>query len=189
MGNISQLTLSTLADNFVVVHTNEYDTALESKYKTEFVTIAMEYYQLLTGRSLTVNFTDRSVGAPGVTQALISFFLRIDYKASNNARRCLTFVKNESASSQPDLKKTRSTLTIGIATGLPKDTGTLLSLRSPAFVSNTHSRCLLPQILLHPTTTLEQPLLEEVISGPQAGAEEEEGVAEVAWPVLVQNSL
>ena len=48
---------------------------------------------------------------------------RINYKGSNNAQRSLTFTKNESATSQPDLKKTRSTLTIGIATGLPKDTG------------------------------------------------------------------
>jgi len=59
LGNIQQLSLSTLADNFVVVHVGEYDTALESKYKTEFITILMENYQLTTGRSLNVNFTDR----------------------------------------------------------------------------------------------------------------------------------
>jgi len=105
LSNISQLSLSTLADNFVVVHVPEYDTALECKYKTEFVTILMENYQLSTGRTLNVNFNDR-----------------INYKGSNGAQRVLSFQKNESASSQPDLKKTRSTLTVGIASGLPKDT-------------------------------------------------------------------
>jgi len=105
LSSITQLSLSTLQDNFVVVHVPEYDLALESKYKTEFVVILVEYHQLLTGRSLNTTFSDR-----------------ITFKHSNGAQRTLVFAKNESATSQPDLKKTRSTLNIGIATGLPKET-------------------------------------------------------------------
>ncbi|KAL6061526.1 Unconventional myosin-Ie [Balamuthia mandrillaris] len=99
--SIGGLSLSSLQDNFVVLHVpSEYDTVFENERKTELITIILENYKLATGRDLQCNFTDR-----------------IQYKASNKAQRELVFTKNESASSQPSLKKSRHTLTLSFREG------------------------------------------------------------------------
>jgi len=105
LGEISSLSLSTLQDNFVVLHHQQYDMVFENNRKTEIVALIMENYKLTNGRDLPVNFNDN-----------------ISYKASNGAQRRLTFTKNESASAQPSIKKSRANIQIGIATGLPKET-------------------------------------------------------------------
>jgi len=50
--------LSTLQDNFLVIYTSQQDIVFENSKKTEFLAILMEYYQNMTGRQLTLEFTD-----------------------------------------------------------------------------------------------------------------------------------
>ena len=84
----------------------EYDNLVENDKKTEIVAIVLEYYQALTGRQLPVNFSDR-----------------ITYTIKSADTRELEFIKNESASGQPILKKAGRTLKVEIASGLSRDTG------------------------------------------------------------------
>lgn len=50
---IKSISLSTLADDFVVLHNADYDTVFECIYKTEFITLLLEKYP-----SLKLNFND-----------------------------------------------------------------------------------------------------------------------------------
>jgi hypothetical protein len=59
LGEIASLSLSTLQDNYVVIHHNQYDMVFENDKKTEIVTILMENYKLSGGRDLPVNFNDK----------------------------------------------------------------------------------------------------------------------------------
>lgn len=60
LADIASLSLSTLADNFVVMHIpREYDNLVENDKKSEIVAILLEYYEALTGRKLPVQFSDR----------------------------------------------------------------------------------------------------------------------------------
>jgi myosin-1 len=93
----------------------EYDNLVENDKKTEIVAILMEYYEALTGRKLPVQFSDR-----------------IQYKIKSGDTRELAFSKNEAATSAPILKKAGRTLKVEVASGLPRDTGTL-----PSFMSIT----------------------------------------------------
>lgn len=105
LADIQSLSLSSLADNFLVMHIpREYDNLLENDKKTEIVAILMEYYQALTGRQLQINFSDR-----------------IQYKVKSGDTRELVFMRNDGAHSAA-LKKAGRTLKVEIATGLPKET-------------------------------------------------------------------
>jgi len=102
---MNSVSLSTLADNYLVMHIpREYDNLIENDKKTEILAILMEYYEALTGRQLQINFSDS-----------------ITYKIKSGDNRELAFFKNESAS-QPILKKAGRTLKVEIASGLPKET-------------------------------------------------------------------
>jgi hypothetical protein len=61
LGEIASLSLSTLQDNYVVIHHNQYDMVFENDKKTEIVTILMENYKMSGGRDLPVNFNDKYV--------------------------------------------------------------------------------------------------------------------------------
>jgi len=105
LADISSLSLSSLADNYLVMHIpREYDNLIENDKKTEIVAIVMEYYQSLTGRQLPINFSDR-----------------IQYTAKSGDQRELQFSKNDGAP-KALLKKAGRLLKIEIASGLPRDT-------------------------------------------------------------------
>jgi myosin-1 len=101
IADIGSVTLSTLADNYLVIHVpTEYDNLIENDKKTEIVAILMEYYELLTKRKLLVNFSDR-----------------IQYSLKNKSKKEVVFIKNES-SPQAILKGGK----VQVPSGLPKDT-------------------------------------------------------------------
>eukprot|EP01114_Cavostelium_apophysatum_P015538 TRINITY_DN424_c0_g1_i2.p1 TRINITY_DN424_c0_g1~~TRINITY_DN424_c0_g1_i2.p1 ORF type:complete len:1158 (+),score=312.59 TRINITY_DN424_c0_g1_i2:262-3735(+) len=105
LADIERLSLSTLQDNYIVMHIpREYDNLMENDKKTEMVAILLEYYQALTGRQLPIQFTDR-----------------VQYKIKSGDTRELQFTRNESAQTA-QLKKAGKTLRVEISSGLPKDT-------------------------------------------------------------------
>lgn len=60
IADISSLSLSTLADNCLVIHVpNEYDNLIENDKKTEIVAVVMEAFENITRRKLPVNFSDK----------------------------------------------------------------------------------------------------------------------------------
>jgi len=105
LADISHLSLSSLADQYLVMHVpREYDNLVENDKKSEIVAILYEYFYALTGQKLRVDFSDR-----------------ITYKIKSGDTRELVFVKNEGASF-PILRKAGRTVKVEIASGLPKDT-------------------------------------------------------------------
>jgi len=103
--NLSGINFSTLADNYVVLNVSgDVDIVFENDRKTEAVIIIMEQYKASLGRDIQPNFSDN-----------------VTYKVKTG-QRTLKFEKNESASGVPKLKKNMTALTVGIATGLPRET-------------------------------------------------------------------
>mmetsp|Transcript_21147 Transcript_21147/g.82083 ORF Transcript_21147/g.82083 Transcript_21147/m.82083 type:complete len:1100 (-) Transcript_21147:145-3444(-) len=105
--NLGSISLSTLSDNYIVIHVpSEYDNLFENEKKTEIATVLCEAYENSTGRELPINFTDA-----------------ISYKIKTKDTRNVRFQKNEAAATAM-LKKAGKNLTVSIKTGLPKDTDT-----------------------------------------------------------------
>jgi len=104
--DVQSIILSTLQDNFFVLKFASDDLLLENARKTEIAAVMNEYYETKTGRKIQIDFMDS---------------ITVKLKTSDN--RTITFRKDEGAP-QPKLKKTAKTLTVGIATGLDKNTDT-----------------------------------------------------------------
>jgi hypothetical protein len=103
---VRSLSLSTLADNFIVFHVPEYDNVFENDKKTEIAVTLNEVYQAVTNSKLNIAFSDR-----------------IAYAIKGGDQRELNFQRNDQAIT-PIVKKGGKGLIIGVATGLPKDTDT-----------------------------------------------------------------
>jgi myosin-1 len=103
LASLRAVSLSTLADNYFVLHTSgpDADLLLESEHKTELLVLLRER-------------------VPGLR---IDFIDSIQYKISTGDTRTINFTKNESAT-RVQLKKSGKTLTVLIASGLPRDTDT-----------------------------------------------------------------
>jgi len=104
--DIQSVTLSTLQDNFFVMKLGADDVLMENQRKTEIVAVIGEYYEAKVGRKLTVEFSDN-----------------IQFKLKTGDTRTIAFKKDEGAA-QAKLRKNGKTLTVGIATGLDKNTDT-----------------------------------------------------------------
>lgn len=50
---------STRQDDFFILHETQYDSLLESNFKTEFLSLLSKRYEDVTKRKLTISFTDR----------------------------------------------------------------------------------------------------------------------------------
>lgn len=50
---------STRQDDFFVLHELQYDTLLESTFKTEFLSLLCKRYEEVTKRKLVISFSDR----------------------------------------------------------------------------------------------------------------------------------
>jgi len=102
LDSIRQVSLSTLADNYIVLHTpNEYDNLFENEKKSEVLSVVNEYYEKLTGQKMQVTFSDS-----------------ISYKIRTGDTRTINFQKGGAAK----LQKSGKTLTVIVPDGLPKDT-------------------------------------------------------------------
>ena len=107
ISSVGSVSLSTLADNYIVIHCpNEYDFLVENDKKTEITMVLLEACKNATGREIQVNFNDS-----------------ITYKIKTKDTRTVKFAKNEAAQNAL-LKKSGKNLTVQIKTGLPKDTDT-----------------------------------------------------------------
>jgi len=107
INTIGSISLSTLSDNYIVIHCpSEYDTFFENEKKTEILMVINEAIKNQSGREVTLNFNDN-----------------IQYKIKTKDTRGLKFTKNESAASA-QLKKQGKNLNILIKTGLDKNTDT-----------------------------------------------------------------
>jgi myosin-1 len=109
--DISSLSLSTKCDDIFVIHTpNDYDSVLETVFKTELVTVVSEKYQLKLGRNLSLNFKDD-----------------IEYSVKKTTWQAggkyeIHFVHDETTSTSfPEIVSSGKSATIRIAAGLPKD--------------------------------------------------------------------
>lgn len=106
---IRGVSLSTLQDSYFVLHTTvngEGDHFLENEHKTEILMLLAEQYRNATRGELSITFNDQ-----------------VTYKINTNDTRMVQFTKNESAQ-RPQIKKAGKTLTVGISSGLPRDTDT-----------------------------------------------------------------
>jgi len=52
---------STLQDDFFIVHEEQYDSVLQSVFKTEFISLLVKRYEEKTQRKLTLKFNNLSV--------------------------------------------------------------------------------------------------------------------------------
>ncbi|KAK7888870.1 hypothetical protein WMY93_024430 [Mugilogobius chulae] len=57
--SISGVSLSTRQDDFFILHEAQYDSLLESNFKTEFLSLLSKRYEEVTKRKLTISFADR----------------------------------------------------------------------------------------------------------------------------------
>ena len=57
-----QIDYSPYQDDFIVIHvTNDYDSMLETIFKTEFLHVLSKKYEARTNRKLQINFSDRYI--------------------------------------------------------------------------------------------------------------------------------
>lgn len=111
MNDIQSITLSGLQDDFLIVHVqNDYDSILESVFKTEFLTLLAKRYEALTSRKLTVDIKNS-----------IAVAVKKDRweKFGGGGTRTLQF--NKGNGDFPILKPSGKTLNISIGAGLPPD--------------------------------------------------------------------
>ena len=105
ISSIGSISLSTLCDNYIVIHCpSEYDNLFENDKKTEILAVLSEVVKNSTGRDITVNFNDN-----------------LQYKIKTKDSRSVKFTKNEGAATAI-LKKSGKNLNVQVKSGLPKDT-------------------------------------------------------------------
>lgn len=126
---INSVSVSEYQDNHIVIHAEGNDLWIETDKKTELISVFNEQIELQTRNKLNLTFSNN-----------------IRVQLGSNDSRQLTFVKDESAQRAKLTKKDKN-MTIGIATGLDKNTDTAPSGISggsggitipPATVSSSH---------------------------------------------------
>ncbi|GLD49787.1 unconventional myosin-If-like protein, partial [Lates japonicus] len=105
-GSISSVSLSTRQDDFFILHEAQYDSLLESNFKTEFLSLLSKRYEDVTKRKLTISFTDR-----------LEFRVKKEGWGGGGSR---VVVFQRGQGDQAQLKPGGKTLTITIGDGLPK---------------------------------------------------------------------
>lgn len=116
MDKVSGISLSTLADNYFVIHVSgEYDYVYESHRKTEIVTLICELIKEKTEKRPDVIFTDRYCSL----QSLEFINCSIKYTAKGNKPRLIQFQKDESCLNAK-FKKSGNTMNVMVASGLSK---------------------------------------------------------------------
>ncbi|KAM7409711.1 hypothetical protein PAMA_001279 [Pampus argenteus] len=105
-GSISGVSLSTRQDDFFILHETQYDSLLESNFKTEFLSLLSKRYEDVTKRKLTISFTDR-----------LEFRVK---KEGWGGGGCRVVVFQRGQGDLAQLKPGGKTLTITVGDGLPK---------------------------------------------------------------------
>ncbi|KAJ3600036.1 hypothetical protein NHX12_033988 [Muraenolepis orangiensis] len=105
--SISGVSLSTRQDDFFVVHEAQYDSLLESCFKTEFLSLLCKRYEQNINRKLTLCFNDR-----------LEFRVKKEGWGGGGSRMLLFQMgQGDLAQSKPGGK----TLTVTVGDGLPKN--------------------------------------------------------------------
>lgn len=108
---ITSVSLSELQDDFLVLHIpNEWDSVLETVFKTEFLTLFADKYQATTRRNLPINFGNQ-----------ITFQVKKEGFFAPGGERMINFFKN-GQSAHPTLKNSGKAMTVNIGEGLPPST-------------------------------------------------------------------
>ncbi|KAL2090187.1 hypothetical protein ACEWY4_014875 [Coilia grayii] len=106
LNSIRAISLSTRQDDFFIIHESQYDSLLESNFKTEFLSLLCKRYEETTKSKLSLSFNDR-----------------LDFKVKKEGwggggTRTLVFQRGQGDLAQ--VKPGGKTLTITIGDGLPK---------------------------------------------------------------------
>ncbi|CAL9696483.1 unnamed protein product [Knipowitschia caucasica] len=105
-GNITGVSLSTRQDDFFILHETQYDSLLESNFKTEFLSLLSKRSEEATKKKLPLSFSDR-----------LEFRLKKEGWGGGGSR-VLSFVRG--SGDMATLKTGGKSLTISIGDGLPK---------------------------------------------------------------------
>ncbi|XP_072245262.1 unconventional myosin-If isoform X2 [Leuresthes tenuis] len=105
-GSISAVSLSTRQDDFFILHEADYDSLLESNFKTEFLSLLSKRYEEVTKRKLTISFSDR-----------LEFRVKKEGWGGGSSRM-VVFQRGQGDLAQ--LKPGGKTLSITVGDGLPK---------------------------------------------------------------------
>ncbi|KAK2841421.1 hypothetical protein Q7C36_013000 [Tachysurus vachellii] len=106
IGAIRSVSLSTRQDDFFILHEAQYDSLLESLFKTEFLSLLSKRYEEQTKNKLTLSFNDR-----------LEFHVKKE-GWGGGGNRILVFSRGQG--DVPQLKPAGKTLNISIGDGLPK---------------------------------------------------------------------
>ncbi|XP_024135163.1 unconventional myosin-If [Oryzias melastigma] len=104
--SISGVSLSTRQDDFFILHETNYDSLLESNFKTEFLSLLSKRYEEVTKRKLTISFADR-----------LEFRVKKEGWGGGGSR---VMVFQRGAGDVAQIKPAGKTLTITIGDGLAK---------------------------------------------------------------------
>eukprot|EP00009_Paramoeba_aestuarina_P006262 CAMPEP_0201524616 /NCGR_PEP_ID=MMETSP0161_2-20130828/23827_1 /ASSEMBLY_ACC=CAM_ASM_000251 /TAXON_ID=180227 /ORGANISM="Neoparamoeba aestuarina, Strain SoJaBio B1-5/56/2" /LENGTH=1170 /DNA_ID=CAMNT_0047924107 /DNA_START=39 /DNA_END=3551 /DNA_ORIENTATION=- len=107
LSSIQSISLSGLQDNYIILHSSDYDNLFENSRKTEIVA------NILEQRQVSVNFNNN-----------------LTYKIKTGDTRQLNF-QHDAGSSKPTLQKTGKSLTVLIAPGLDKNTDSTPKFQMP----------------------------------------------------------
>ncbi|KAM8940473.1 unconventional myosin-If [Pelodytes ibericus] len=104
---IKNISLSTHQDDFFILHETEYDTLLESVFKTELISLMCKRYEEITKSKLGLNFAD-------------TLQFRVKKEGwGGGGTRCIQFIRGHGEIVQ--MKPGGKTLTVSIGDGLPKN--------------------------------------------------------------------
>ncbi|XP_031555305.1 unconventional myosin-Ie-like isoform X2 [Actinia tenebrosa] len=106
--SVVSVSLSHLQDDFLVLHLPDYDSVLETVFKTEFLTLLASKYEDSTSKQLKIDISGS-----------ITFSVKKEGWGGGGSR-AITFSKGDSEF--PLMKASGKTLNVSIATGLPKET-------------------------------------------------------------------
>uniref|UniRef100_A0A672LWR4 Osteoclast-stimulating factor 1 n=1 Tax=Sinocyclocheilus grahami TaxID=75366 RepID=A0A672LWR4_SINGR len=106
IGSVRLISLSTRQDDFFILHENEYDSLLESTFKTEFLSLLCKRYEEQTRSKLSLSFSDR-----------LEFRVKKEGWGGGGTRM-VVFQRGQTDAAV--IKPGGKTLTISIGDGLPK---------------------------------------------------------------------
>uniref|UniRef100_A0A3Q3G356 Osteoclast-stimulating factor 1 n=1 Tax=Kryptolebias marmoratus TaxID=37003 RepID=A0A3Q3G356_KRYMA len=115
--NIAGVSLSARQDDFFVLHEAQYDSLLESNFKTEFLSLLSKRYEEVTKSKLTISFSDR-----------LEFRVKKEGWGGGSSR-VVVFQRGPGDLAQ--LKPAGKTLTVTIGDGLPKSSRAKFSRAPP----------------------------------------------------------
>uniref|UniRef100_A0AAQ4RM51 Osteoclast-stimulating factor 1 n=1 Tax=Gasterosteus aculeatus aculeatus TaxID=481459 RepID=A0AAQ4RM51_GASAC len=105
-GSLSGISLSTRQDDFFILHESQYDSLLESNFKTEFLSLLLKRYEEAIKRKLSISFTDR-----------LEFRVKKEGWGGGGSR---VVVFQRGQGDVAELKAGGKTLSITVGDGLPK---------------------------------------------------------------------